>query len=85
MTNDACWGKKNHYYTLHLYIVSQIIKKINICIFEPFKNLKQYKCDVIPVPFMVYNNMYNVWYSAQPAGYTTSVWVWQLQLYEWEI
>ena len=38
-----------------------------------FKNLKQYKCDAIPVLLMMYNNMYNVWYSTQHASYKTIV------------
>jgi hypothetical protein len=41
----------------------QIIKEIQICIFKLFKNLKQYKCDALPVLSTMYNNMYHVWYS----------------------
>lgn len=62
MTNNACWGGG----------VFQIIKKIQICTFKLFKNLKYYKCDAIPVLQMIYN-MYNVWYSTQPTGYKTTV------------
>ena len=52
ITNNTCWEGG-----------FQIIKKIQICIFKLFKNLKQYKCDALPVLSTMYNNMYHVWYS----------------------